>query len=89
MLLLFAFSHYNLRFNVRFRVAKGGLDPVTVVATANIWAGDLLLVLAVALTVGLMGTGLVTAKLATGKIGATAVEMVAILKGTVRTALRT
>jgi hypothetical protein len=61
-----------------FRVAKEGLAPVTVVVTVNIWVGDLLLVLAVALTVELMATGLVTAKLATGKIGATAVEMVAI-----------
>jgi hypothetical protein len=49
-----------------------------VVVTVNIWVGDLLLVLAVALTVELMATGLVTAKLATGKIGATVVEMVAI-----------
>jgi hypothetical protein len=61
-----------------FRVDKEGLDPVTAVVTVNIWVGDLLLVLAAALTVGLMGTGLVTAKLATGKIGATVVEMVAI-----------
>jgi hypothetical protein len=76
--LLFAFSDYNLYFNDRFRVAKEGLGLVTAVVTVNIWAGDLLLVLAVALIVGLMGTGLVTAKLATGKIGATVVEMVAI-----------
>ena len=53
-----------------FHVAQ--VDPV------NIWAGDLLLVLAAALTVGLMGTGLVTAKLATGKTGAIVVEMAAI-----------
>jgi len=59
-------------------VAKEGLGPVTVVVIVNIWVGDLLLVLAVALTVGLMGIGPVTAKLATGKIGATVVEMVAI-----------
>jgi hypothetical protein len=59
-------------------VAKEGLGPVTVVVTVNIWVGDLLLVLAVALTVELMATGLVTAKLATGEIGATVVEMVAI-----------
>lgn len=50
---------------------------VAVVVTVNIWVGDLLLVLAVALTVGLMGIGLVTAKLATGKIGAIVVEIVA------------
>jgi len=61
-----------------FRVAKEGPGPVTAVVTVNTWVGDLLLVLAVALTVGLMGTGLVTAKLVTGKIGATVVEMVAI-----------
>lgn len=42
------------------------------------WAGDLLLVLAAALTVVLMGTGLVTAKLVTGKTDATAVEIVVI-----------
>jgi hypothetical protein len=53
-------------------------DPVTVVVTVNIWVGDLLLDLAAALTVGLMGTGLVTAKLVTGKIGAIVVEIVAI-----------
>ena len=62
---------------------------MTVVVIVNIWVGDLLLVLAVVLTVGLMGIGLVTAKLATGKIGAIGVEIVAILKGIVRTALRT
>jgi len=50
---------------------------VAVVVTVNIWVGDLLLVLAAALTVGLMGIGLVTAKLATGKIGAIVVEIVA------------
>jgi len=60
-----------------FLVAREGLGLVTAVVTVNIWVGDLLLVLAVALTVGLTGTGLVTAKLETGKIGATAVEMVA------------
>ena len=74
--LLFSLSDYVLHFDVRFRVAREGLGTVTVVVTVNIWVGDLLLVLAVALTVGLTGTGLVTAKLATGKIGATAVEMV-------------
>lgn len=62
---------------------------VAVVVTVNIWVADLLLVLAVALTVGLMGIGLVTAKLATGKIGAIVVEIVATLKGIARTALRT
>jgi len=51
---------------------------VTVVVTVNIWVGDLLLVLAAALTVGLMGTGPVTAKLVTGKTGAIVVEIVAI-----------
>ena len=61
---------------LRFRVAKEGPGPVTVVVTVNIWVGALLLVLAVALTVGLTGTGPVTAKLVTGKIGATVVEMV-------------
>jgi hypothetical protein len=62
-----------------FRVAKEEEVTVTVavVVTVNIWVGDLLLVLAVALTVGLMGIGLVTAKLATGKIGAIVVEIVA------------
>jgi len=47
-------------------------DPV------NIWARDRLLVLAAALTVVWMGTGLVTAKLVTGKTDATAVEIGAI-----------
>jgi hypothetical protein len=46
--------------------------------TVNTWVGDLLLVLAAALTVELMGTGLVTAKLVTGKIGAIVVEIAAI-----------
>ena len=41
----------------------------------NIWAGNHLQVLAAALTVVLMGTGLVTAKLVTGKTGATAAEI--------------
>ena len=50
---------------------------VAVVVTVNIWVGDLLLVLGVALTVGLMGIGLGTAKLATGKTGAIVVEIVA------------
>jgi len=61
-------------------VAKEEEGPVTVtvVVNVNIWVGGLLLVLAAALTVGLMGIGLVTAKLATGKIGAIAVEIVAI-----------
>jgi len=59
-------------------VAKEEGGPVTVVVTVNIWVGDLLLVLAAALTVGLMGIGLVTAKLVTGKIGAIVVEIVAI-----------
>ena len=45
---------------------------------ASTWAEDPLLVLAAALTVGLMGTGLVTAMLATGKISAIAVEKRAI-----------
>jgi hypothetical protein len=50
-----------------FHVAQE--DPV------NIWAGDHLQVLAAALTVVWMGTGLVTAKLVTGKTGATAAEI--------------
>ena len=77
MLLLFALPYYDLHY--RFRVAKEEEVTVTVAVavTVNIWVGDLLLVLAVALTVGLMGTGLVTAKLATGKIGAIVVEIVA------------
>lgn len=63
-----------------FRVAKEEEVTVTVavVVTVNIWAGGLLLVLAAALTVALMAIGLVTAKLATGKIGAIVVEIVAI-----------
>jgi hypothetical protein len=69
-------SDYGLHCNFRFHVAKEG--PVTVVVTVNIWAGDLLLDLVAALTVGLMGIGLVTAKLVTGKIGAIVVEIVAI-----------
>jgi hypothetical protein len=44
----------------------------------NTWAEDLLLVLAAALTVGLMGTGHVTAKLGTGKTNAIDVETGAI-----------
>ena len=62
-----------------FRVAKEEEVTVTVavVVTVNIWAGGLLLVLAAALTVALMAIGLVTAKLATGKIGAIVVEIVA------------
>jgi len=57
---------------------EGGPVTVTVVVNVNIWVGGLLLVLAAALTVGLTGIGLVTAKLVTGKIGAIAVEIVAI-----------
>ena len=72
------FSDCGLQFDVRFRVAKEGPGPVTVVVTVNIWVGALLLVLAVVLTVGLMGIGLVTANLATGKIGAIGVEIVGI-----------
>uniref|UniRef100_A0A453EC46 RRM domain-containing protein n=1 Tax=Aegilops tauschii subsp. strangulata TaxID=200361 RepID=A0A453EC46_AEGTS len=81
-------ARYNLdgrdfdgsRMIVEFRVAKEEEVTVTVVAvvvTVNIWVGDLLLVLGVALTVGLMGIGLGTAKLATGKTGAIVVEIVA------------
>lgn len=78
MLLLFALPYYDPHY--RFRVAKEEEVTVTVVAvvvTVNIWVGDLLLVLGVALTVGLMGIGLGTAKLATGKTGAIVVEIVA------------
>jgi hypothetical protein len=73
-----ASSDYDLHCNFRFRVGKEGPVTVTVVVTVNIWAGDLLLVLAAALTVGLMDTGLVTAKLVTGKIGAIVAVTVAI-----------
>jgi hypothetical protein len=75
-----ASSDYDLHCNFRFRVGKEVpvTVTVTVVVTVNIWAGDLLLVLAAALTVGLMDTGLVTAKLVTGKIGAIVAVTVAI-----------
>lgn len=59
-------------FSLQLRFHEAQEDPV------NIWAGDRLLVLAAALTVVLMGTGLVTAKLVTGKTDATAVEIGAI-----------
>jgi len=59
-------------------VAKEAPVTVIVVVTVNIWVGDLLLALAAALTVELMGTGLVTAKPAIGKIGAIVVEIAVI-----------
>lgn len=58
-------------------MAKEGHVTVTAVVTVNIWVEGPLLVLAAALTVVLMGTGLVTAKLVTGKTGATVVVIVA------------
>ena len=61
-----------MQFSLQFRFHVAQEDPV------NIWAVDRLLVLAAALTVVLMGTGLVTAKLVTGKTDATAVEIGAI-----------
>lgn len=72
MILLYNFtqSKYAIHANFRFHVALE--DHV------NIWAEDHHLVLAAALTVGLMGTGPVTAKLETGKTDAIGVETGAI-----------